>query len=76
MPKFQPVHWKTFEKFLLHVGCVLKRREASHRVYWKDGLSRPIILQAKGSVPVFIILHNLRTLGIDRSRYLGILADL
>lgn len=76
MPKIQPVHWKTFEKFLLRAGCVLKRREASHRVYWKEGLNRPIILQAKGSVPVFIILNNLRTLGIDRDRYLAILAAL
>lgn len=70
MPRITPVHWEKFEKFLLHVGCVLKRREASHRVYWKNGLNRPIIIQAKGKVPVFIILNNLRTLGISRDEYL------
>ena len=73
MPKIHPIPWHTFERFLLHVGCELRRREASHRVYWKAGLKRPIILQAKGSVPVFIILNNLRTLGIERDRYLGVL---
>jgi len=76
MPRIQPVPWKVFEKFLLRVGCVLKRQEASHRVYWKVGLHRPIILQAKGNVPVFIILNNLRTLGIDRKQYLAIMQKL
>jgi predicted RNA binding protein YcfA (HicA-like mRNA interferase family) len=76
MPRLVPVRWEIFEKFLLQVGCVLRRREASHRVYRKPGLIRPIVLQAKGKVPVFIILNNLRTLGIDRETYLAIIADL
>lgn len=76
MPKLHPVPWKVFERFLVHVGCSLKRVEASHRVFWKDGLHRPIIIQAKGTVPVFIILNNLRTLGIDREAYLSILETL
>ena len=70
MQKLRPVPWKAFEKFLLRSGCVFKRQEGSHRVYWKDGLLRPIIVQAKGKVPVFIIQNNLRTLGIDRATYL------
>jgi hypothetical protein len=76
MPRIQPAPWKVFERFLLHVGCILKRQEASHRVYWKKGLARPIIIQAKGSVPVFIILNNLRTLRMDRAQYLAILKEL
>lgn len=76
MPRLLPVPWKRFEKFLLQAGCALVRQEASHRVYWKEGLLRPIVLQAKGNVPVFIILNNLRTLGIDRKTYVRIMADL
>jgi predicted RNA binding protein YcfA (HicA-like mRNA interferase family) len=75
MPKIHPVHWKLFEKFLLKSGCTLTRREASHRVYWKDGILRPIVLQAKGFVPVFIILNNLRTLRMTRDEYLAILTE-
>lgn len=71
MPKLTPVQWERFERFLLPVGYVLERREASHRVYWKEGLSRPVVLQAKGPVPVFIIHNDLRTLGIDRDTYYG-----
>jgi predicted RNA binding protein YcfA (HicA-like mRNA interferase family) len=73
MPKLAPVQWERFERFLLHVGCVLTRREASHRVYWKDGLKRPIVIQGKGQVPVFIIRNNLRTLGIDRETCIDIM---
>ena len=76
MPKIHPVPWKVFEKFLLRAGCVLKRQESSHRVYTREGLKRPIILQAKGAVPVFIILNNLRTLGMDRDEYLAIVESL
>jgi len=72
MPKIRPVHWKVFERFLVEVGCVLKRREASHRLYWKEGMHRPIVLQGKGNVPVFIIVNNLRTLGVSREEYLAI----
>ena len=70
------MHWVKFEKFLLYAGCVLKRREASHRVYWKNGVNRPIIIQAKGKVPVFIILNNLRTLGMSRDEYMHALDSL
>ena len=73
MPRIRPVPWKVFEKFLVEAGCVLNRREASHRVYWKEGMNRPIVLQAKGAVPVFIILNNLRTLGVSREAYLEII---
>lgn len=45
-------------------------------MYWKQGLKRPIVLQANGSVPVFIILNNLRTLKLHRDEYLKILSRL
>lgn len=76
MARLTPIHWKKFERFLLHVGCVLKRQESSHRVYWRDDLNRPIIMQAKSQIPVFIILNNLRTLDMDRDAYLKIIDTL
>lgn len=33
MPKITPINWKTFEKFLLFVGCEFKRQKGDHRVY-------------------------------------------
>jgi len=73
MPSVTPIHWKKFEKFLIYVGCEFKRQKGDHRVYWRSGLIRPIILPTYKSLPVFIIRNNLRTLGIDHNDYLEIL---
>jgi predicted RNA binding protein YcfA (HicA-like mRNA interferase family) len=70
MPRIQSIHWKEFEKFLLKVGCVFKREKGDHRVYWKEGIKRPIIVPRDTSLPAFIILNNLKVLGISREDYL------
>jgi predicted RNA binding protein YcfA (HicA-like mRNA interferase family) len=73
MPRITPLNWKEFEKFLLYVGCTFQRQKGDHRVYWRSGLSRPIILPMYRNLPVFIIRNNLRTLGISMDEYLQIL---
>jgi predicted RNA binding protein YcfA (HicA-like mRNA interferase family) len=70
MARIQSIHWKEFEKFLFKVGCVFKREKGDHRVYWKDGIKRPIIVPRDTSLPAFIILNNLKVLGISREDYL------
>ncbi len=73
MPRLTPIHWKKFEKFLLYVGCTFERQKGDHRVYWRDGLKRPVILPTRSNLPVFIIRNNLRTLNISTQDYLQIL---
>lgn len=73
MPKISSVHWKQFEKFLFSVGCEFKREKGDHRVYWKRGINRPVIVPRDKQLPPFIILNNLRTLGISRDDYLKFL---
>jgi predicted RNA binding protein YcfA (HicA-like mRNA interferase family) len=70
MSRIQSVHWKEFEKFLLKVGCEFKREKGDHRIYWKKGIKRPIVIPRDTSLPAFIILNNLRVLGISREEYL------
>lgn len=70
MPRIRPVHWKEFEKFLFAVGCEFKREKGDHRVYWKKDIKRPVIIPRDTSLPVFIILNNLKVLGISREKYL------
>ncbi len=76
MAKLAPIHWKTFEKFLLFVGCELKREKGDHRVYWAPGLKRPVVVARDSQVSVFIIRNNLRTLGMTPEQYLDILERL
>ena len=73
MPRIQSIHWKEFEKFLIKVGCEFKREKGDHRVYWKNGLKRPVVIPRDSSLPAFIILNNLKILGISREEYLEII---
>ncbi len=70
MPRIQSIHWRDFEKFLLNIGCEFKRQKGDHRVYWKKGIKRPVVIPQDASLPAFIILNNLRVLGISREEYL------
>lgn len=76
MPKLRPIKWKDFEKFLLYVGCVFKRQKGDHRIYWRQDLKRPIVLPTYNNLPKFIILNNLRTLGMSVDEYLEIIGNL
>jgi len=70
------IHWKKFERFLLAVGCEFVSEEGDHRKYYKSGILRPIIIPREKELPQFIILNNLRVLGISREEYLKLLAKL
>jgi len=76
MPRIQSIHWKEFEKFLLKIGCEFKRERGDHRVYWKEGLKRPVIVPRDTALPAFIIINNLKILNISREEYLSIMKRL
>ena len=73
MAHLAPIHWKKFEKFLLFVGCCFKREKGDHRIYWREGLKRPVVIPRDGELPIFIIRNNLRILNIKPEEYLEIL---
>ena len=73
MNRIIPIAWQKFEKFLLFIGCEFKREKGDHRIYWREGLKRPIIIPREKNLPVFIIRNNLRTLNINREEYLEIM---
>lgn len=76
MPKLSRIHWKKFEKFLLFVGCEFVREKGDHRIYWKQGLPRPIVVPRRNQLEIFIVLNNLRLLGIGAKEYEIILKSL
>ncbi len=73
MAHLTPISWKKFEKFLLLAGCYLKRERGDHRIYGRQGLSRPIVIPRDINLPIFIIRNNLRILQISPEEYLEIL---
>ncbi len=73
MAHLTPINWKKFEKFLLFIGCHFEREKGDHRIYWREGLKRPVVIPHKGELPIFIIRNNLRILGVNPEEYLEIL---
>lgn len=76
MPRIQSIHWKEFEKFLFKVGCEFTREKGDHRIYWKKGLKRPVVIPRDASLPAFVILNNLKVLNVSRENYLSIIEKL
>ncbi len=76
MSRLTPIDYKRFDKFLKYIGCEFVRQKGDHRVYTKANLIRPIVIPAVKDIPVFIILNNLRILGISKEEYLSILQNL
>ena len=65
MAHLTPIHWKRFEKFLLFVGCRFEREKGDHRIYWREGLKRPVVIPRDGELPIFIIRNNLQDLRVS-----------
>jgi predicted RNA binding protein YcfA (HicA-like mRNA interferase family) len=76
MGEIQSIHWKKFEKFLLKNGCEFKREKGDHRVYWKKGLKRPVVIPRDSRLPAFVIHNNLHILGISRDEFLNTISKL
>lgn len=70
MKELGDISWKRFEKFLLREGCHFKGIEGSHVKYKKLGLARPIIVPCRKTLPDFIVMNSLRTLGVTREYFI------
>lgn len=70
MGDFGSVDWKLFERFLFSQGCTLKRIKGDHRIYAKEGLLRPLVVPQCSPLPIFVILNNLRVLGVEKKLFL------
>jgi len=73
MPRMAPIHWRTLERVFVAAGFRFIRQQGSHRSYVRPGVARPIVIPTYDEIPVSIIRHNLRTAGISRDQYFGLL---
>lgn len=73
MPKISTVHYRKLVRVFEQKGFVFDRQEGDHLIYVRDDIKRPIVIPMYKSVPVFIVLNNLRTAGISRAEYLALL---
>jgi len=75
MPKIVPISAKRLCKIFERAGFKCVRKEGDHFVYTKVGVTRPVVIPDRPSVPVFIIKNNLRTANISREEYFKLLKE-
>ena len=69
MRELGDISWKQFEKFLLREGYQFKSVEGGHSKYKKPGLARPVIVPRHKKIPEFVIMTNLRTMGMTKEYF-------
>ena len=74
MGQIGSIHWKKLEKFLLSEGCKFSREKGDHRIYWKNGIHRPLVIPRDKNLPPFIIMNNLRVLGISKKKLINFIS--
>jgi predicted RNA binding protein YcfA (HicA-like mRNA interferase family) len=60
-----------FERY----GCVFQRQKGDHLIFHHPKAIRPIVIPKYEEVPVTIILTNMRTVGMSREEYFGLLEE-
>ena len=62
---------RDFEIFLINQGCKCTRTKGGHNHWTRADLNRPITLQSHITpVPEFILRNCLRTLGLNKDKFL------
>ena len=74
MARLTPQPWHVLQKVFELDGFVVERVAGSHVVLTKPGVLRPVVLPSYDEVGLDIIRANMRTAGMSRTRYLGLLA--
>ena len=75
MPKITPIPPERLKRVFEKAGFQCVRIEGDHFVYTKEGVPRPVVIPDWKVVPVFIIKNNLRTAGLTRDEYFGLLEE-
>ncbi|MCP5118454.1 MAG: hypothetical protein GY953_47185 [bacterium] len=74
MPALKPVPYRILVRVFERAGFTKARETASHLVYTKPRVIRPIVIPKYRSIPVFIIRNNMRAAGMSREQYFELLA--
>ena len=68
MTRIRDHGWKEADRILKELGFEVERVAGDHIVYWKEGLSRPVIVPMKDSLPKFIVSTIITTGKIGRKK--------
>ena len=69
----KPTDYQTQVKIFESAGCLYVRTHGDHMIYHYPGALRPVVIPKYREVPVFIIINNMKTIGMTVEKYLMIL---
>jgi len=73
MPRITPVDWKTLVGVFELYGCKYKRKKGSHHILICPGAKRAVVIPEYNEIDVDIIRNNMKTAGMTREEYFGLL---
>ena len=73
MPRITPVDWKTLVRVFELYGCEYKRKKGSHHILICPGAKRAEVIPEYNEIDVDIIRNNMKTAGMTREEYFGLL---
>jgi hypothetical protein len=62
--------------FVSGVLCIYSRTKGDHLVYHFPGAIRPVVIPKYKEVPAFVIMNNMRVLGMSREKYFELLSKI
>jgi len=73
MPRITPIHHRILECIFQKDGFKFIRQKGDHKLYEKEGVSRPIVIPEYKEIDRDIITALMRTAGMSRERYFDLL---
>ena len=67
--KIKPTHYKVQVKIFEKAGCIYSRTKGDHLIYHFTGAIRPVVIPKYKEVPTFVIMNNMRIIGMSRDKY-------
>ena len=74
--KIKPTHYGIQVRIFEMAGCVYSRAKGDHLIYHSPGAIRPVVIPKYKEVPAFVIMNNMRVIGMSREKYLELLSKI
>jgi predicted RNA binding protein YcfA (HicA-like mRNA interferase family) len=74
--RIRPTHYRILAKLFEKAGCEYVRTRGDHLIYRFPGAIRPVVIPMYDEVPVFVILNNMRVIGMSTESYHQLLDSL
>ena len=74
--KIKPTDYEIQVKIFEMAGCAYSRTKGDHLIYHFPGAVRPVVIPKYKEVPAFVIMNNMRILGMSREKYFELLSKI